>query len=177
MNVFNYWKKCYNFKNPLNWWRLPRYWFKSLKYAYQRATKGYCDWDIWNLHNFYLKLFYHTLAKFADERYGSPDEDHEKWTRIYREIALNFRSALEEKGVYRNEFEEEYFKAIDDFVFEFEKTEDGYYHLICDREEDETVKAAREKYHEREKEIFELRDRDMKKGFDMLKEVFWHLWD
>lgn len=176
MNVFNYWKEFYNFKNPLNWWRLPRYWFKSLKYAYQRATKGFSGWDLYNLHNFYLKLFEKTLTEFADKRYGSPDEDHDKWTARYKEIALKFHSALEENEFYKNEYADAFFDSFGQFDFEFERLEIGLYKLIeCVRKDN--AEEIQRLYREREEEIFKSRDRDMKAGFDMLKEDFWGLWD
>ena len=176
MNVFNYWKKCYNFKNPLNWWRLPRYWFKSLKYAYQRATKGYSDWDMWGLHDFYLRLVSNSLNEFADKRYGSPDEDHDKWTALYKEIASKFYSALEENEFYKNEYADAFFNSAEQLDFKFEKLENGHYKLVACVRKDNAEEIPK-LYREREEENFKLRDCDMKVGFDMLKEVFWDLWD
>ena len=180
MNVFNYWKNLYNWKNPLNWWRLPGCWCRTIKYGWQRATKGFSDYDKYCLHDFYLKLFYRSLGEFAENHWGSPDGNDEEWTNTLKEMALNFLSAIEDKGVYKNEFEEDYINSFKNYeCSHIEKTDENGNRcwVWSDENTPDEIKDLRQAYHEREKEIFELRDADMKKGFNKMMEVFWHLWD
>ena len=175
MNVLNYWKKCHNFKNPLNWWRLPCYWCRAIKYGWQRATRGFSNYDLWALDEFYLKVLSNSLKYFTKNRHGSPDTEHDKWTKKYLEIADCFYRATEENEYYKNEWRDDYFNSLKDFKFE-KKNEDGSYTMMWDDENDE-IKDLRQAYREREDEIYKCRDNDMKEGFDKLKEVFWGLWD
>ena len=73
LNVFN---------NPYYKWYYPQYWhknirmfFRSIKYAYQRITKGYADCDTFNLDNYYLNIFTGTLNHLADNHWGYPGND------------------------------------------------------------------------------------------------------
>lgn len=175
MNVFKYYKKCYNWKNPLNWWRLQGYWCRAIKYGWQRATRGFSDYDLWALSEFYLKGLSNSLKYFTENRHGSPDTEHDKWTKKYLEIADCFYRATEENEYYKNEWKEDYFDSFDD-DFVLEKMKDGCYRWV-EKEKSDEIKDLRQAYHEREEEIQKLRDNDMKEGFDKLKDVFWGLWD
>lgn len=41
---------------PYRWWcfgKRIKWFIRSLKWGWQRATKGYCDCDLWDLDHFY----------------------------------------------------------------------------------------------------------------------------
>ena len=61
LNVFKY--KTYS-RNPI---KNIRNFFQKIKYIYQRASKGYCDWDLYDLDNFYLNLLSKSIKEFADK--------------------------------------------------------------------------------------------------------------
>mgnify|MGYP006381908647 FL=1 len=177
MNVFNYWKNLYNWKNPLNWWRLPGCWCRAIKYGWQRATRGFSDLDCWDLYNFYLEVLEMSLKHLAKCNAGCPnkyydssksgDEDW-KWRDILNKMADCFKEAHEDKTSYINPYEDEYLESL-----KLEKTSDGYYKL----NNEEVNEELYEKYLEEEKKIFEWRNKNLKDGLDMLKEDFWNLWD
>ena len=177
MNILNYWKNLYNWKNPLNWWRLPGCWYRTIKWAWQRATRGFSDLDCWDLYNFYLELFEASLKHLAECNVGCPNKYYDSskpgdkgwmWRDILNKIANCFKEAHEDKTSYINPYKDEYLESL-----KLEKTSDGYYKLNSE----EINKKLYEKYLEEEKKIFEWRNKNLKDGLDMLKEDFWNLWD
>ena len=179
MNVFNYWKNLYNWKNPLNWWRLPGCWCRAIKYGWQRATRGFSDLDCWDLSHFYLDVLEGSLYHLAEHNTGCPHKYYDsskpgdegwKWTKHLKEMANCFREASEEECSQVNPYEDEYYE---DFRMNFEKTPEGYYKL----KDEEVNEELHKKYLESKERIFKWRDENLKKGVDMLKEDFWSLWD
>ena len=66
LNVFRY---GYLKKRPLS---NIRQFFRNVKYAYQRSTKGYCDYDLWNLGDTILHLINQSLKEFTAKTEGYP---------------------------------------------------------------------------------------------------------
>ena len=87
-NVLNYypysWKTFHGFTGNIS------YFFKNIKCAYQRATKGYCDRDLWSLNDFYTSLFIDSIGEFNDtcNTYPgvSPYDTEKKWEAVLTEI-------------------------------------------------------------------------------------------
>jgi hypothetical protein len=178
-NVLLYWKNLYNWKNPLNWWRLPGYWCRAIKYAYQRATKGFSDLDCWDLSHFYLDVLSGSLKHFTKNLTGCPTDFYDpskpgdegwKWRVMLLNVAEHFDEAHEDRCSWKNPYEDEY---LEDFHMNFEKTPDGYYKLNEEKADEELY----EKYSDFEKRKTAWRNSELKIGLDMLKEVFWNLWD
>ena len=57
-------------------WRCPltniKQFFRNIKYAYQRITKGYCDQDKWNLNTYLSNLLYLSLTDLSEHHCGFP---------------------------------------------------------------------------------------------------------
>lgn len=133
LNVFDCapYKKRYIFSHL-------KYFLKNIKYAWQRATKGYCDRDLWNLDIFYLNLFINTLTNFKKNLHGAPSEffDKEKenqverWENYLKEMIEHFKNAQ----------------------YDFNGP-DG------------------------EGRSVDFLNQELKKGLDMMYEVFYELWD
>ena len=78
-----------------------KYYCRCLKYAWQRATRGYSDLDLWNLDTFYLNLFTNSLIDFKENLHGAPseffDEEAEnqiqKWEEYLEEMIQHFNNA------------------------------------------------------------------------------------
>ena len=96
MNVFeNPWKF---YRHPFKWLK---YFFRSFKNAYQRAVKGYCNMDLWNLAVYYTKIISGSLRELAEHHYGYPiGMESEEWTDILKEIAYNMEESLEDNDNY-----------------------------------------------------------------------------
>lgn len=125
LNVFTYsygpWKHITNW--PKNIW----YFFRSFKYAWQRATKGYCDWDLWDLDYFYASLFRDSLKEFAKNLCGYPYryKTEAEWSATLNELSEHFGNYLSEETPLHKEAMEfwdqwtkdsEYWKASTSYV-------------------------------------------------------------
>lgn len=95
MNIFSF--------NIFNW--SPKFWisnirqfFRNIKYAWQRATKGYSDPDVWEFDNFLAHVIAGGLNELSNCTHGFPcsllvdnteneEEKFKKWQEILREIS------------------------------------------------------------------------------------------
>ena len=82
--------------------------FRNLKYAWQRITRGYCDADLWDLNDYYCTLIENSLRDFNQRRHGYPiGLEEEEWnTKIqhivqllnkYRVASANEMEAIEDE--------------------------------------------------------------------------------
>ena len=148
-------------------------WKYPTKWAYQRASKGYCDNDLWDLSNYYLDILYNSLNELANRHVGYPGNDNfptsESWEDYLRKMARCFYRANENNEYYSKPAFEKWAEYIDDKIpwgIEGEKlrNDEVYMELTQDMEEEVF-------------RIYEKRDADLKTGFEMLKKVFGDLWD
>lgn len=162
LNVFN--TQWCPWKYPSNWIRNARLFFRQFKWAYQRITRGFCDFDTWDLDNYYLELFYQTLNHLAENTHGWPSNEKfpnfEDWQNYLKELADYFYRADDTNDFYEHPAEDKWWNDI-------EKQGD----IIQAKSEhtDDMIAEAIDLYYKR--------DNDMREGFDKLKEVFWNLWD
>ena len=93
LNVFN--NYYLPMKYPINWGRNIKLFIRSIKYAFQRATKGYCDTDVWDLDKFYLHLLQSSLTELKDISHGYPKDciSPEEWKDCLNEIIQCFPNA------------------------------------------------------------------------------------
>lgn len=160
LNVFN---------NPYYKWYYPQYWhknirmfFRSIKYAYQRITKGYANCDTFDLDNYYLNIFTGTLNHLADNHWGWPGNEEfpedEDWIKYLKEMALKFYNANESNEAYPTPEADKWWK----WIKEHDKNIDNPYSETMFQEANENdIK----------------RDKEMHEGIKMLDHVFWSLWD
>lgn len=139
---------------PGNWIKNIGQFFRNVKYAYQRVTRGFCDWDTWELDHYYSELFYQSLSYLADHHYGYPGvgefDTDEKWTKYLKNMAELFRTcSMEASDRYPDKF---------DRYLEFSDSE----------------KAA---WFQLENKVWEDQIKDKDQAFDMLKKSFYDLWD
>lgn len=88
---------CYDSWRYLrNWLRNIKQFFRNIKWAYQRITKGYCDYDLWSIDNWISKLMHDALIEFESNCHGFPIEfenDKSEWNRILLSMADYFQKA------------------------------------------------------------------------------------
>ena len=132
--------------------------FKTLKWAYQRATKGYCDFDLWNLDWFYSKIFIDTLKEFANSNqlHGAP-------------IAL---------FDYDNDSVQPWIDYLNEMRQHFENANKDYYDEIDkDLIDNGGFARMKEKHLEDYGAFTEWTQNELEKAFDMMKKVYFDLWD
>ena len=153
-------------KAPYRWYEVfnrVRWFFRSINCAWERATKGYCYRDLWDLDTFYAKLLEDSIREFNKTRQGYPgDMSDEEWGKYLNEIADHFHNCLESNEVYSNSYWNE------------------YYHNVWELEENENIPKnieLRNKWWKRVQEIDKTLEFEKNKAFDMMKERFFSLWD
>lgn len=166
MNYLNIFRNDYKFyRSPIRWIKTS---LRNIKYAWQRAVRGYSDYDLYDLYSFYEHLFVGSLRDFACKTCSfpgvAPFETCEKWEAYVREIAQHFYNSIESNEVFKNEWEDRYFANLG-----FERPGAK---IVDDLTPDEIYKN----FSEREKEIYEERVRERDLAFEMLREVFDDLW-
>ena len=161
-NVFKLYP--HNWKRPSNWWDNIKDFFRGFKYAYQRATKGYCDYDLFSISDWFLEMFPNMLKEFSDGTYSYPwDMEEKEWRKYLVEMREHFLNACKEYEDSSPEARKEYDELYKDFPLELYNT----------KEREEKVK----KYYKKVKEYDDYKQEELKKGMDMFQKRFWDLWD
>ena len=62
----------YKFDHERNPFKKIRLFFARRRFAKQRAHKGFCDWDMWDLDTFWSQLFIDSLTEFKEKSDGIP---------------------------------------------------------------------------------------------------------
>jgi hypothetical protein len=132
--------------------------FLRLKWAYQRITRGYTDFDCLELDWFYGKMISETLQHFASSIHGWPASGEkyptcEDWQEALRAAAKDF----------------DFIKTYD---FEGNKVSAYFYERFQKKEP--TDEKLWNKYR---KEDDEVRNAAVNRAFDFLKTNWFDLWD
>lgn len=160
-NVFKLYP--HNWKRPSCWWENIKDFFRGFKYAYQRATKGYCDYDLFSISDWFLEMFPNMLKEFSDGTYSYPwDMEEKEWGKYLVEMREHFLNACKDYEDSSPEAKKEYDELYKDFSFEFNS-----------EERKEKVKE----YYKKVKEYDDYKQEELKKGMDMFQKRFWDFWD
>lgn len=118
LNVFKFGFYEYSWRHPLE--SIGQF-FRNCHYAWQRAIKGYCDWDLWDLDIFYRQLFINSLQDFKERANGYPaNMTEEEWNNYLTEMIGHFK-----KSETWLEKDDEIDKPADDII-EARKEEDEH---------------------------------------------------
>ena len=79
--------------HPATWGRAIKTFVRSFKMAYQRVKYGYCDWDWFDLDQFYCRLMAASLRSLANKTISHPyDTPYEQWLARLRRLADRFEA-------------------------------------------------------------------------------------
>lgn len=177
-NVFSWpYSRNYYLTHPWKWFA--QLW-KNLKCGWQRATKGYCDYDVWNMDSWMLELLPPMLRELANDPVGAypgvePFETPEKWHYWLLKMAVKFLELQDDWTESRNEYDAEYMRLIDEAKV-VEKKEDGSVHCNFIFKDEEYAKELREKWCSRIKELRDAQNAATVAAFSELAEHFYLLW-
>ena len=141
--------------------------FRNFKWAWQRATRGYADTDVWDMYGWLLNVLSDAINYLAEHHMGWPGNEQfpedMNWTEYLKQIAQLFYQANE-----MNEF--------------YPTTErDRWWQWYQDKSVEEQAKCGSNPYSERmfkeDNENAVKRDADFHAAWKMMEDVFWHLWD
>jgi len=184
LNVFTYGYLSLTYWK--NWFRNIKQFFRNIKYAWQRATKGYCDQDVWNLDNYLICLTRDSINHLAHNSWGYPGDDtpegktFENWKNYLEKISLLLDRSIdrefEDDKYYKNKYREAYEEYLSDPKhFQTKELPDGRY-LLLDNDTPEDIEL-RKNYHREENKIYQKRLRDRNRAFKMLYKRWDNLWD
>lgn len=161
MNVFKYgWMP---WRHPLNWWGNIKLFFRQFKWAYQRATRGFADCDIWNLDGSILNYLSGTLKQLSETAAGWPGNnqfpEYEDWTIFLKQMSEKFRAANESNDYYPT--------PMADKWWNWSLEHSGH------PDDNPYVQDMLKEYQENDLK----RERDFAEAWNAIGEVFWNLWD
>ena len=163
----------YKFDHERNPFKKIRLFFARRRFAKQRAHKGFCDWDMWDLDTFWSQLFIDSLTEFKEKSDGIPgcfiledgttdDQALEKCHKIIDEIIDGFKFyQVDELDVIHDLSEYQ--------VRKYELT--GSWELDTPEEKKLYDSAA-----EATMELNKLKQEKIKHSFELLAKYFGHFW-
>ena len=176
-NELNIFKGGYLPWYPRNWWDNIRYFFRTIKWAWQRATKGYSDYDTFDLDVYYSRLMISSLSQFREDTRVYPGymDSIEEWYAILDKIIFLLKQSNEDEPLEeKNELEEWYNEHLETSTFSFVEVKKGVRKYV-DNDDAETKEKIKQ-YYKREDELYEIRKQKRKEAFDLMAEYFGHLW-
>ena len=162
---------------PRNWWKNICYFFRTIKWGWQRAIRGYSDYDTWDLDVYYSRMMISSLSQFRKETKGYPGymNDIEEWYAILDKIIFLLKQANEDEPLEeKNDLAEWYEEYLETKPFTL--TVVGKVGGITQRQDDEETQSKLMQYYKREEELYEIRTQKRKEAFELLAEYFGHLW-
>jgi len=116
LTEFSY-SKRYILTHP---WVLIRQAWRNICNAWQRATKGYCTADAYNMDSYLLAIMPQMLEDLRDDPCGAyPGNEEfptpESWEQWLTNLANTLRELQDDWAESRNEYEKQYFKAMEDY--------------------------------------------------------------
>jgi len=163
-----------------NWPGNIKQFFRNIKYAVQRVRYGFCEADTWNLDEHLGVLISNMLVELADNTHGYPyGYTVEEWDKFLRDMAqhmINSTDAYETVMSKKTDMaaEEMHSYVISD---EFVKQEDGLYRWEQKYSDEEAHKKALDRWLETEKDLRNFKDSEKDTALNMLKTVWFNLWD
>ena len=160
MNVFKYgWAP---WRYPINWWRNIKLFFRQLKWAWQRATRGFADCDVWNLDSSILNYLSGTLKHLSENATGWPGDKqfpkYEDWTTFLKEMSEKFAAANESNNYYPTPMKDKWWEWYEKHP-NFDKN--PYVEDMFKEQQENELK----------------RERDFAEAWSAIGEVIWSLWD
>ena len=180
---------------------------KCLKWSKQRITRGYCDYDVWEMFSFLQTIIPDMLQTLKDTRMGSPgylgkhytnedgilvnDTCHDEWDNIVERMIFLWRELDEDTCSKKNPYDDAYMEAFTEFHDRYgifgeklqteeeleENRKRGGGGTVHFMDELPEYKEISDKYREEEKRLEEYRESCKDEAFDMLKQHFFALWD
>ena len=90
--------------------------FRSLKWAWQRATKGYCELDTYSVSDWFLNTLPDMLEEIKKNYTGYPDElTEQQWNEILSRLIFLLREANVDTCTKINPYKAEYSRIFDEF--------------------------------------------------------------
>ena len=172
VNLFKFphnWRSFYGIKKNIIWF------FNAIGYAYQRATKGFSSFDVWDLNNYLEEVISESLFFLARNAHGYPTylmseisgEDEEKAdearAQAWKDKLLYVASCFKEINTFNDSFSEEEYQYVEK-LRSLSDDPEGYEKVA--KEYRDFLEYKRRTYNKK-----------LEVAFIELKNVWPHLWD
>lgn len=99
-NKLNVWDDVYCGR----WYRIDRrirFFFRKIKWSYQRIRYGFCDRDLWSLDYTLANYIAATVTSLDEKRMGYPGHiTDEEWGQILKSIATDFYMSVNDDDYF-----------------------------------------------------------------------------
>ncbi len=151
-------------------WYWLREWRKKLVFAWQRITRGYADWDVWDLDQWMLEILPRMLDQLADNTHTYPlDIGDKEWSKYLHGLASNLRLCTDEAADKLNEYYDEFHNNL---ILHTEKKDDGFTHAHVEINDE-----IRDNYFKRCKEIWQEIEAIREETFADIGRSLPEMWD
>ena len=163
-------KKKYLWTHP---WELLFHYGRDLKCAFQRAYKGYCFRDLWNVNDWFLELMPRMLTEFKEKSYSYPCyfNDEEEWEKTLDHMIFCFKEANAETCSQKNEYDD---YKVD---FSFVPSGDNITSKLKIEYATEEDKKQSDLSYQRFLELEDYREEKLQEGLSLFTKYFNDLWD
>ncbi len=184
------------YKRPWQIVRLVKQIGRDIKWSHQRIWKGYCDYDLFSIDDWFMKIMPRMLKEFKETRHGSPvavnyhshavildDEErnqdvHDEWDKKLDRMIFLLREMNEESCTQLNPYEDEYFETVKKLrKGPTEQPGGSVAYSIPDLEDYPEYRELAEKYDAEEKRIRQYRLDCKQEFFELFSTHFHDLWD
>ncbi len=146
----------------------------KIKWALQRVKRGYSDYDVYDVDMWFLDIMPRMLEQLKNTTHSAPllpntttETCHEEWKKILDRMIFLLHDMNEDTCSFKNKYEEDYFKYLDETSFEQRN----------DRDFDKQYDELRNNYFGQEKIKAIHMNLRKQEFFDMFCKYFYDLWD
>lgn len=174
-------------------WRHPvttiKSFFTSIKWACQRATRGYCERDMWSVSDWFLRTLPSMLEDAKTTSVGYPVELEEReWSEILSRLIFLLREANEDTCSKVNPFKEKYHRISKEFREKYgelgealmsdedrKKEKDTGYSTLYLPSHLPEYKEICDLYFEEERKLNEYREQSKNEALELFSKWFYSL--
>ena len=184
------------YKRPWQILRLIKQVGRDIKWTHQRIWKGYCDYDIFSIDHWFMKIMPEMLKVFKETRHGSPvavnchshivflDEEernqnvHDEWDKNLDRMIFLLGEMDEVSCSQQNPYADAYFEAVQKLMESPVEHADGSRtYRYPDLKEYPEYRELHENYHAEEKRLNQYRLDCKQEFFELFEKHFYDLWD
>ena len=162
-------------KPDWEWYRLGRWtsWlFRNLKYTKQRATRGYCDVDLYDLRLYLSYILANGLEHMANKAESTPfNYEDREWREKLSSLAPTFKKVVDYIELNTPEFDRFCEMLAKERFNNAAATEEGF--MMMNEEAAALGKIAWSSIHRLGVEL----NTEVPSAFSELGTIFMHLWD
>ena len=184
------------YKRPWQILRLIKQVGRDIKWTHQRIWKGYCDYDIFSIDHWFMKIMPEMLKVFKETRHGSPVavnchshivflDEEERNQNVHDERDKNLDRMIfllgemdEVSCSQQNPYADAYFEAVQKFMESpVEHADESRTYRYPDLKEYPEYRELHKNYHAEEKRLNQYRLDCKQEFFELFEKHFYDLWD